>query len=73
MKKEEKWDMDNHGTASTKGALYDLLVRFPGQVSAYSMVSGYVREVAVDRWLNELQAEGLIEVIDGPKALVRGI
>lgn len=47
-------------TASSKDELYESFNHHKGEHDPYSMVSGIVRMVAVDRWMNELVCEGKV-------------
>lgn len=51
-------------SASTKEELLQAITAHGGICRPYNMVSGLVRMVVVDRWLNELLRAGLIEYVD---------
>ena len=56
-------DIMDSDIASSKDELLYVISRNPG-CDPYNMVSGIVRGVGVDRWLNQMSRDGLIEAVD---------
>ena len=56
--------------AMTQDELLELLQEVDEPVNPYNAVGGIVRMIAVDRWLNQLDAQGFLEVTSYDPLLV---